>query len=45
MFTQMQAKAGIEKFGEEAVAALIKEFKQLDQGEIPGKMVVCPVNP
>ena len=45
MFTQMQAKSGIEKFGEEAVSALMKEFKQLDQGSIPGKRVVCPVNP
>ena len=35
----------IEKFGEEAVAALMKEFNQLDQGAIPGKRVVCPVNP
>jgi hypothetical protein len=45
MFTQMQAKVGIQQFGEEAIAALVKEFKQLDEGAIPGKRVVCPVDP
>ena len=45
MFTQMQAKEDIKRFGEEAVAALIKEFSQLDKGAIPGKPVVCPVDP
>ena len=45
MFTQMQAKKGIEKIGERAIAALVKEFKQLNDGAVPGKPVVCPVNP
>jgi len=40
MFTQMSAKAGIKKFGERAVAALIKEFTQLDRGPMQGKPVV-----
>lgn len=40
---QMSAKKGITKFGERAVAALVKEFTQLDQGAFPGKPVVEPV--
>ena len=45
MFTQMQAREGIKRFGEKAVAALVKEFKQLNEGAIPGKPVICPVDP
>ena len=45
MFTQMQEKRGIEKIGERAVSALVKEFKQLNEGVIPGKTVICPVDP
>ena len=42
---QMQAREGIKQFGEEAIAALIKKFKHLDQGAIPGKSVICLVDP
>ena len=44
MFTQMTAKAGIKKFGETAVAAILKEFKQLDEGAKPGNPVVIPTD-
>ena len=40
-YGQMSATKGIEQFGEEAIAALIKEYKQLDQGAFPGKLVVA----
>jgi hypothetical protein len=45
MFQQMSAKKGIRTFGERAIAAMIKEFQQLDQGAVPGKPVVDPVDP
>ena len=41
---QMNARKGIKQFGERAVAAMIKEFEQLDQGAFPGKPVVMPVD-
>lgn len=44
IFTQMSAKKGMKLFGESAVAAIIKELKQLYQGSMPGKPVVQPVN-
>ena len=37
MFTQMQATRGFKLFGERAVAAMIKELKQLEEGPMPGK--------
>ena len=40
---QMSAKKGIKKYGKRAIAAIIKEFTQLDKGAIPGKPVVEPV--
>ena len=40
---QMSAKKGIEKFGERAIAALFKELKQLDEGPMPGKPVIEPI--
>ena len=43
-YSQMNAKRGIREFGEAAVAAMFKEFKQLDAGVVPGKCVVAPVN-
>mmetsp|Transcript_26947 Transcript_26947/g.39879 ORF Transcript_26947/g.39879 Transcript_26947/m.39879 type:complete len:200 (-) Transcript_26947:1357-1956(-) len=43
-FTQMSAKKGMKLLGESAVAAMFKELKQLDQGPMPGKPVVQPVN-
>ena len=45
MFTQIYEKEGIKIFGETEVAAMVKEFKQLDQGAIEGKPVVIPIDP
>jgi hypothetical protein len=39
MFTQMNTKEGIKRFGERAIAAMYKEYKQIDEGPIPGKPV------
>jgi hypothetical protein len=44
-FLQMTAKAGIKKFGDKAVAAMLKEFKQLNVGAVPGKPVFGTVDP
>ena len=44
MAQQMSAKKGIKKFGERAIAAIMKEFAQLDQGAFPGKPVVEPAD-
>ena len=41
----MSAKAGINKFGEDTVSAMMKEYVQLDEGAFPGKPVIQPVNP
>ena len=38
----MSAKRGIELFGEEAIAAIYKEYKQLDEGAKKGNPVVSP---
>ena len=43
LFTQMTAKEGIKKHGEFAIAALVKEFKQLVDGAMEGKPVVWPI--
>ena len=43
-FAQIPAHEGIKKYGEQAVAAMIKEFEQLDNGAIPGKRVVSPID-
>ena len=45
MFAQMSARKGIKMFGEEAIAALMKEYSQLDQGAMKGKPVICPIDP
>ena len=45
MFTQMQATRGFKLFGELAVAAMIKELKQLEEVPMPGKEVVTAINP
>ena len=45
MFTHMHAKKGIKLFGESDISAMIKEFKQLDEGDMPIKPVVIPLNP
>jgi hypothetical protein len=39
-FTQMSASKGIKECGEQAIAAIIKEFKQLLNGAMPGKPVI-----
>ena len=39
----MNANQGIERYGDRAIAALIKECVQLDKGAFPGKPVVEPV--
>ena len=44
IFTQMSANAGIKKHGEAAVAAMIKEYTQLNEGAVPGKPVVVPTD-
>ena len=36
LFTQMSAKEGFKKVGEEAIAAIFKEYKQLNDGPMPG---------
>ena len=41
---QMNARKGIKHFGERSIAAMLKEFTQLDQGAFPGKPVVTPVH-
>ena len=43
-YAQMSAKQGFKIFGQAAVAAMVKEFKQLDQGAVPGKPVVAPTD-
>ena len=44
-FAQMQAHKGFKMFGDEAIAAMLKELTQLDQGAFPGKPVVEPIDP
>ena len=44
IFTQMTANAGIKKFDETAISAIIKEFTQLNEGAVPGKPVVIPTD-
>ena len=41
----MQATRGFKLFGERAVADMIKELKQLEEGPMPGKKVVTAINP
>jgi len=41
IFTQMTAKKGFKQFGAKAVAAMIKEFTQLNEGAVPGKSCGC----
>ena len=44
IFTQMSANKGFKKYGQPAIAAIIKDFTQLNNGAVPGKPVVKPVN-
>ena len=41
---QMNANQGIKRYGDRAIAALIKECGQLDKGAFPGKPVVEPIH-
>ena len=43
MFTQMSARKGLKLYGEEAFAAIVKEYRQMDEGPMPGKPVFEPV--
>ena len=44
VFTQMTAKRGFKEYGAKAVAAMVKEFTQLNEGAVPGKPVVVPTD-
>ena len=42
IFTNMYAKKGIKLFGEKAISAMIKKFKQLYEGAMSVNLVVIP---
>ena len=44
IFTQMNANTGLKNYGQPAVASMVKEFKQLNEGVVPGNPVVVPVD-
>ena len=44
MCTQISAKQGIKQFGERAIVSMFKEFQQLNNGPMPGKPVLGPIN-
>ena len=44
LFTHMHAKKRVKLFGERDISALIKEPKQLDEGDILGKKMAIPFN-
>ena len=44
MFTKIKAKVGIKKFGEQTISAIFKEFKQLNNGSMPGNPFLEPSN-
>ena len=43
LFTQVSAKEAIRRWGDEAIVAIIKELKQLQDGAMPGRPVIEPV--
>ena len=45
VFTQVSAKEGIRRWGDLAIAAIIKELKQLQEGTMPGKPVIEAIDP
>lgn len=45
MFTHMPEKKGIQHYGEKAIAAIVKECRQMNDSVMPGKHVLCPINP
>ena len=42
---KMSDKASFKKYGQEAVASMIKEYTQLNERAVPGKPVVIPTDP
>ena len=44
MFTQMSANTDIKKFGEKAVASLVKQYKQINNKPMYRKQVVTPID-
>ena len=40
IFTHMIANQGIKLFGEQSVSAMLSEYKELNEGSVPGKPVV-----
>ena len=45
VFTQVSAKEGIRRWGDLAIAAIIKELRQLQEGAMPGKPVIEAIDP
>ena len=45
MLTQMSANASINKSGEKAVAAMVKEYRQIDKDPMEGNPVTTPIYP
>ena len=41
---QVSAKEGIRRWGEEAIVAIMKELKQLQDGAMPGRPLIEAVN-
>ena len=44
MAVNVGSRRGFKLFGERAVAAIIKELKQLEEGPMPGKKFVTAIN-
>ena len=44
MFTKISAKAGIKKFVEKAVTAMVKDYIKIYKGTIEGNPVVTPID-
>ena len=44
MFIQMSAKSDINNFLDEAVSAMVKEYKKIENGTMEGKPVVTPID-
>ena len=44
VLTQISAEKCFKRFGDQAVSAMIKELNQLDDGPMPGKRAIAPVN-
>ena len=44
MFTKISAKSGINKFGDKAVAAMVKYYRQIYKVTMEGKTVFTPID-